>query len=342
MQLPTIEGIESALEPIRPYLAETPLVRSELLSQILDADVWLKNEAVSPVGSFKLRGALTEVHRASRAGRIGGVVTSSTGNHGQGVAFAARLLGIPAHIFLPLVCNPLKKMMISKFGGVVHSVGHDFDAAKGAAKAFATEREYLLIDDGEGLGVMEGAGTIGLEVARLLPSIDAIYIPMGAGALAGGCGAAVKALQKSARVIAVQAKGAPAMVESFHARRPVPRPIDPDTVADGLTCREPPQLGLAAILKFVDDAISCGDTELLSGVRTLVESAHVLVEPAGAASIAGAWSQRQGLKDRRVVLVLTGANITLDVLRRALSTGPLFVMAAGATGEHATPGMAVR
>jgi threonine dehydratase len=336
MTLPSLEGIESALEVIRTYLAETPLLRSEALSQALGADVWLKYEVVSPVGSFKLRGALTEVHRANAARRLPGIVTSSTGNHGQGVAFAARQLGVTAHIFLPVGASPTKLAVIQMFGGDVHIVGHDFDAAKDAACKFAHEQGYTFIDDGDGLGVMEGAGSIGLEIARALPNIDVVFVPMGAGALAGGCGAALKALQPKVQIFAVQAKGAPAMFESFHARRPIERPIDVDLLADGLACRKPPKLGLAAILQFVDDVQLTGEAELLAGVRTMVESAHVLVEPAGAAALAGAWQKRESLEGRRVVLVLSGGNIGVDLLKRALSRSPLFPAAENRTGTPIT------
>ena len=178
------------------------------------------------------------------------------------------------------------------------------------------ESGLIFVDDGEGLGVMEGAGTVGLEVARALPALDFFLVPMGSGSLAGGCGTAVKALHPRARVIAVQTEGSPAMVESFRARRPVPRPID--TIADGLVCREPAALALAALLEVVDDALLTDDATLLAAVHALAIRAHVLVEPSGAAALAGAWSIRDQLRGRTVVLVLTGSNITHELLAAAL------------------------
>lgn len=336
MQLPSLDGIRNALELIRPHQAETPLVRSAILSRALDADVWLKNETVSRVASFKLRGALAALLRARGRGERG-AVTSSTGNHGQGVACAAELLGGAASVFLPEVANPVKVAMIRSFGGRVHHVGHDLDAAKEHAKAHAAERGETFVDDGESLDLMEGAGTVGLEIGAALREIDCVLVPMGSGTLAAGCAAAIKGIAPKTRVIAVQAKGSPAMVHSFHARRAIERPID--TVADGLVCRVPAELALKALWARLDDAMLASDEDLLRAVHTLAESAHVLVEPSGAAALAAAWARRHELRGQRVVLVLTGANVTMPVLQRALAAPTLFAIEARpcAGGELAAP-----
>ena len=168
------------------------------------------------------------------------------------------------------------------------------------------------------------AGTVALEVAEALEGVEVLVVPLGAGTFVGGCGAAIKGVQPGARVIAVQAKGSPAMVESFHAGRPIERPID--TIAGGLTTRIPCAHALAAMLEFVDDAWLVSDPELLSAMRTLAECAHVMVEPAGAAAAAGAWSRRGEMRGKRVVLVLSGANVTASELRLALDAGPMFAV----------------
>lgn len=283
--------------------------------------MWLKVEAVSPVASFKARGALTALLRARDRGPLGGVVTSSTGNHGQGVAFAARTLGISAHVFMPERPNPVKRRMVEAFGGSLHLAGVDIDAAKEAGLAFAADSDLLFVDDGESLEVMEGAGTVGLEIGERLDPVDIVFVPMGSGTLAAGCAAALKGLRSGVRVVAVQSKGAPAMVESFHARPPLERPID--TIAEGLVSRVPAQLALRALWSLVDDAIAVTDDALLAALRTLAESAHVLVEPSGAAGLAAAWAGRKEITGARVALVLTGANVTLDVLMQALAGPPL-------------------
>ena len=326
VRLPDLDGVRAAAATIAPYHAPTPLVRSELLSRAFDAEVWLKNETVGPVASFKLRGALNALVLGAQADPAGtwGAVSSSTGNHGQGVAYAARLLGRTADVFLPEGANPVKARMIATLGARLHIGGEDIDAAKAVAREFCEGNGHRFIDDGDDADVIEGAGTVALEVAETLDDVDALVVPLGAGTFVGGCGAAIKALQPGAKVIAVQAKGSPAMVESFHAGRPIERPID--TIAGGLTTRIPCAHALAAMLAYVDDAWLVSDAELLSAMHTLVECAHALVEPAGAAAAAGAWARRDELLGKRVVLVLSGANVTGDELRLALDAAPLIAL----------------
>jgi threonine dehydratase len=303
------------------------VVRAEILSRALDADVWLKNETTSPIGSFKARGALTAILRAREKGAPPGAVTSSTGNHGQGVAYAARLVDWPAHVFLPHGSNPVKRRMIAALGATIHESGADIDEAKATARSFAEAQRLSFIDDGESLDVMEGAGTVGLEAAERLPGIGTVLVPMGSGTLAVGCAVGIKGRQAGARVVAVQSSGAPAMVESFVARRPVEQPID--TLADGLACRVPARLALEGLCTWIDEAMVVPDALLLRALAALVEHAHVLAEPAGAAGLAALWTRRSELRGQRVLLVVTGANVTMPVLRDALSAPPLLDVGAG-------------
>ncbi len=266
---PSHAGVSAAAATLAPYLSPTPLVRAEILSRAFDADVWIKNETVSPVASFKLRGGLNAVLRAKHDQGANGAVTSSTGNHGQGVAYGARLAGLAAHIFLPVGVNPVKRAMIAAFGATVHEEGYDLDDAKDRAKLFAAEHGHAFIDDGESLEVMEGAGTMGLEAAEALDGIDAVVVPMGSGTAVSGCAAGIKGLQPDAKAYAVQSSGSPAMVESYHAGRPVERPIE--TIADGLACRVPAARALNSIRTLVDDAWLVDDAVILAGVHTLIE-----------------------------------------------------------------------
>ncbi len=293
--------IAAAAERLRPFAQSTPLVRSLLLG------VYVKNETVSPIASFKWRGALNAI---LRDGVTSGVVTSSTGNHGQGVAWAARVAGIPAHIFLPVGANPTKRAKIEMLGATIHDLGHDLDAAKELAISFARDEGFTFIDDGESEAVIEGAGTVGLEIANALDTIDVVYVPMGSGSLASGVAIAIKQKHPHARVIAVQAKGSPAMVESFHAKRAIERPID--TVADGLVCRVPAQLALDLLVEHVDDALTIPDDELLAAAREMILGAHILVEPSGSAGLA-AWLRK---RERNAVVIATGANITRELFGR--------------------------
>jgi threonine dehydratase len=293
--------VAAAAERLRPFAPPTPLVRALLL------DLYVKNETVSPIASFKWRGALNALLRDEA---VRGVVTSSTGNHGQGVAWAARVAGIPAHIFLPLGANPTKRAKIELLGATNHDVGHDLDAAKELAIAFARGEGLTFVDDGESEGVIEGAGTVGLEIAKALERIDVVYVPMGSGSLASGVAIAIKQHHPNARVVAVQSSGSPAMVESFHARRAIERPIA--SIADGLVCRVPAQLALDLLVQHVDDAIVIPDDELLAAAREMILGAHILVEPSGAAGLAAALRRREP----NTVVIATGANITRELFGR--------------------------
>ena len=330
MQLPSLAGIEAALASLRPHLPETPLVRSELLSRAFDAEVWLKLETVTPVASFKLRGALNDLLRARSAKDVERVATSSTGNHGQGVAYSARLLGLEADVFLPAAANPVKAAAIEAFGATLHRVGRDNNEAKDAAREHARRHGAHFVDDGESLDVMEGAGTVGLEVARAMDAPDAVYVPVGDAPLITGCGCALKAVHPAVRVVGVQSAGAPALARSFHSGEP--RTCEVDTLADGLATRFPAKRAFAGVRAFADDVLEVPDAEMLGAMHTLLESAHVLVELAGAAALAGAWRQRTGLAGRRVVLLLTGANATIDLARRAIARPPLIPLPAERPG----------
>lgn len=299
--------VSAAAVRLAPYAPPTPLVQSLLLSRELDCELFVKNETVSPIASFKWRGALNDVLRDPR-----GVVTSSTGNHGQGVAWAARVAGVPAHVFLPHGANPTKRAKIALLGATIHDIGNDLDEAKFIAIDFARDEGLRFIDDGDSEGVIEGAGTVGLEIANALDAIDIIYVPMGSGSLASGVALGVKLRHPHVRIVAVQSKGSPAMVESFHARRAIERPID--TIADGLVCRVPAQLALDLLVAHVDDAIAFDDDALLSAARSMILGAQILVEPSGAAGLAAAM--RDDVRGKKVVVIATGANITAELFGR--------------------------
>jgi threonine dehydratase len=322
LRLPHASGIERARAALRAHLPETPLVRSELLSRALAAEVWLKNETVSPIASFKLRGALTALLRAREGGSAAEAVTSSTGNHGQGVAYAARLLGVPADIFLPDGCPIVKQTMIRLFGATLHVGGVDIDDAKERARKFCTERGGSFVDDGESARLIEGAGTIGHEIGAALEDVDYAFVPMGSGSLVAGTAIGLKGTQPRARVIAVTSVGAPAMVESFRAKRAIERPVN--SLAESIVCRVPAATALTAVLRYVDDALLVSDRDLLAALNTLLTWGHVLVEPGSAAGLAGAWTRRKELRGKRVVLVLSGANVDLEVIGRALFVPALF------------------
>lgn len=315
MNIPTQTEIRAAADRLSPYLGKpTPLFHSAALSELLGADIWLKVETTGPIASFKLRGALNALLTAPR--KPVSAVTASTGNHGQGVAYAARLLGLVADIFVPEGCVAEKLAAIRRFGGKLHIGGADIDAAKDMARRHAGATGGEFVDDGESGPLIAGAATAGLEIGQGLADIDIVLVPMGSGSLAGGTGLGVKIHQPKAQVWAVQSEGAPAMVESYHARRPVERDIH--TLGDCIVCRVPALTALATLLASVDDAFLVPEASLLPAMQTAATAGRILVEPGAAAGLAGAWHRRAAIKDKRVVILLTGANASAALLQQAM------------------------
>jgi threonine dehydratase len=316
--LPCPADVIAAERRIREESPETPLWRSPGLSALIGAEIWIKAEIASTLTSFKLRGALN--HLLAEPGE-GGACTASTGNHGQAVAYAAKLLGFSADIFVPHGSPETKLAAIRRLGATLHIGGNDLDDAKSAAQRFARRQGLRFVDDGESPHVIAGAGTIGLEIGRRLPEARRVYVPTGSGCLASGTAIGLMAAGAQASVVAVSTVQTPCMIRSFHAKRPVEHPVN--TICDCLNQRIPPALSLACMIEYVADALEVDDLDCLSSMHTLLAEAHVLVEPGAAASLAGAWAQRAALRDQLVVLVLSGANVDLPMIRRALATAPL-------------------
>ena len=318
MQLPTPADVIAAESRIRAHVPESPLFPSPGLSALLGADVWIKADCVSVLSAFKLRGALNHLLAEPPAEAA---VTSSTGNHGQGVAYAARLLGRRADIFLPETSPMNKREAIKRFGATLHIQGQDLDDAKDAARAFAEARGLPFVDDGESAHVIAGAGTIGLEIGRRLPGADVVFAPVGAACLASGTALGLRAAGAATRVIGVQSAQTPCMIRSFHAKRAIEHPVT--TICDCLNQRIPPRLSLAAMIANVHDAMEVDDADCLAAMHTAMATAHMLIEVGTAAALAGAFARRDELRGRTVVLLFSGANADTAMIRRALDNRPL-------------------
>lgn len=320
--LPTSAGVEAAAARLKAHMVRSPLFRSEGLSQAFAADVWIKLETLSPIASFKLRGALNSLLVLRDQGTLRTAVTSSTGNHGQGVALAARLLGIRADIFLPEAVNVVKAAAIRQFGAHLHIGGRDIDDAKERARSHCLAAGGSFVDDGDDARLIEGAGTVGLEVAEDLADIDFLFSPMGSGALVSGVATAVKAKQPATKIVAVQSELAPAMVESFRERRAVEREIR--SAAEAIVCRVPAAMALQTMLEAVDYAIAVPEETIFRAMSTLMRHVHVLAELGASAGLAGAWSMREELLGKRIVIVVTGANTEAKTIAEAVRRTPLF------------------
>lgn len=316
--LPTPDDVLAAAERLRSHIEETPLWWSPSLSELIGTEIWIKAETLGPLSAFKLRGALN--HLLAEPGATD-ACTASTGNHGQAVAYGAKLLGRRADIFLPHGSPENKMAAIQRLGGALHVGGHDLDDAKARARLYARNKGLAFVDDGESPHVIAGAGTIGLEIGRRLPGAAFVFAPTGSACLASGTALGLKAAGRSTKVIAVQSAQTPCMVRSFHARRPIEHPVT--TICDCLNQRIPPVLSLACMIEHVADAMEVDDAQCLSAMHTMLTAGHFLVEPGAAAGLAGAWARRNALSGLTIVLVLSGANADEAMIRRALDAPPL-------------------
>jgi threonine dehydratase len=340
---PQLHAIREALKFLAKYFAATRLIAAPFLSARVGKRVYLKLEAELPTGSFKVRGALwalatrvraqeqegtmyraptgTETSEASApdSGPIKEVIACSTGNHGAAVAWAAKLLGVRARIFLPAGCNPVKRGKIASFGAeIVESGGTDLAAASALANEYAKRPGVYFLNDATDANLPAGPGTIGCEILEQLPDVGTIVVPMGDTALIRGVAAAVKQIAPRVRMIGVQAERAPAYFRSWKEDRVVGTETC-DTIADGLATRTPDLANVRDVKKLVDDVVLVSEEQMLRAIEILLIEEHVLAEPAGAASTAALLNAGADFGDN-VVLVVSGANISRDVLRRAIGT----------------------
>ena len=318
---PTLGDVRRAAATIAAHVPlPTPLVYSPGLSERLEAHVSLKLETANPISVFKLRGGINLVSRLPTAERETGVVVVSTGNHGQSIAYAARRFGVRAHVFAPEGANPDKVASMRRLGAEVTLRGARYDDARVAAEEFAAERGMRYVHSSDEPLLVAGVGTAALEVLEDQgPETEVVIVPAGGGS--GGCGWVTvrDGLGHGARIWAVQSAQAPALHDSWRAGRPVQRPNT--TIAEGLATASAFAWPLG-ILASLDDFLLVEDAQIEEGVRTLLDLAHVLAEPAGAASTAAALREADAggsrLRGKRVVLVVSGANVTRTQLRAML------------------------
>jgi threonine dehydratase len=311
-----------ARELLSRHLPRTRLVEAVSLTEIAKAPVRLKLESELPTGSFKVRGAIyaLSVNQARRA--IPEVVASSTGNHGAAVAYAARLLGVRATIFLPANPNPVKRANIARQGAEIVEQGNDLAQAFLLADAHAQRTGALFLNDATDADIPDGAGTIADEIVDDCPDLAAIYVPVGDTALIRGVAWRAKTLKPSVRIIGVQAARAPSYWQSW--RSGVPTSTESaDTIADGLATRTPVAENVDRIRALVDDMRLVTEDAMVAAVGRLALKEHLVAEPSGAATTAAFLNelkQRPAGMDGPVVLLVTGCNIPPALLRRAIAT----------------------
>jgi len=308
--------ISEAREFLRRHLPVTRLVPAPSVAGRVGANVFLKLETELPTGSFKPRGAIYALWKTLSHREVREVVASSTGNHGAAVAYAARLLGVKARIFLPEGANPIKRAKIAALGAEIVEEGSvDLAGAFQCASQYAKAPGIYFLNDATDPDLPAGPATIACEVFDALPAVDTIYVPMGDTALIRGVAAAAKYLSRRVRVVGVQAKDAPAYYLSWKQGRAVSTETCA-TIADGLATRTPEEGNVTAIRELVDDVQLVSEDQMLSAIRHLLLEEHILAEPSGAAATAAVL--QSGHTHGSVVALVTGANISTEVLRRAI------------------------
>jgi threonine dehydratase len=316
--IPSISTIREAQKFLAKYFAPTRLIAAPFLSQATGVKVYLKLEAELPTASFKVRGALYALAQRMNRGQVQEVVASSTGNHGAAVAYAAKQFGIKAKIFLPTNCNPVKRGRIAALGAViVESGGSDLASAFTLAAEYAKQPGVYFLNDATDLDIPAGPATIGCEILEQLPETSTIFVPMGDTALIRGIAAAAKQIAPQVKIIGVQAERAPAYYLSWKEGKVVDTETC-DTIADGLATRTPEAANVRDVKNLVDDVVLVCEEQMLRAIEALLLEEHVLAEPAGAASTAALLKSGTG-HGEYVVLVVSGANISREVLRRAVA-----------------------
>ena len=317
-RIPTLQDVLRARQVIAPFLSPTPLVRSRGVSRLLGCEAYLKLETVQPIGAFKVRGGLNYMSNLGPEDRARGVITASTGNHGQSIAYAARQFGVPCTIGAPEGSNPLKVAAMRELGAEVVLMGRDFDAARLWVEAEARARGLRYVHSANEPLLIAGVGTLSLEVMEALPDVEVILVPVGAGS--GACGHCIvaKAINPRVQVIGVQAERAPAVYRSWREKRLLEEP-SAGTLAEGLATRVAFELPLTILWQGLDDMVLVSERELREAVVGMLEHGRTLAELAGAAPLAAALKLRERLRERKVMLVVSGGNIAMEQLRAILA-----------------------
>jgi threonine dehydratase len=314
--IPTLADVESAREAIAPHLLRTPLHAHAGLSELVGADVLVKHENHLPTGAFKVRGGINLVGRLSPDERARGVITASTGNHGQSIAFAGRRFGVDVTVCVPEHANPVKLRAMRALGATLVEHGRDFDEAREHCERLAAEHGLRYVHSGNEPHLIAGVGTHTLELVEQEPAVETIVVPIGGGSGAAGACIVAKASRPGCEVIGVQSEAAPAAYRSWETRS-----VREDTMAtsaEGLATRVGFELPQRILWEHLDAFVLVSEEELREAMRLMIEHTRNLVEAAGAAPLAGALRLRDRLAGRRVALICSGGNVTPEQLRAVL------------------------
>jgi threonine dehydratase len=317
LQIPTFVDVLRARRQIRPYLKPTALYAYPSLNELVGTEVWVKHENHQPIGAFKVRGGVNLISQLSEVEWERGVIAASTGNHGQSVAYAARLFGVRAIICVPENANPVKVESMRSLGAEIVFHGRDFDDAREHCEKLAERHGYRYIHSGNEPLLIAGVGTHTLEILEEQPEVEVIVVPIGGGSGAAGACIAAKAIRPEVEVIGVQSAEAPAGYRSWKSRELVEDRMA--TFAEGLATRTAFALPQRILWEQLDDFILVPDDEIRQAILWMIERTKNLVEAAGASPLAAAMRLRDRLAGKRVALICSGGNISPAQLRDVLS-----------------------
>lgn len=316
MTLPDFNDVLLARRQIRPYLLRTPMYSYPAIDELVGARVFIKHENYQPVGAFKVRGGVNLISQLSVEERSRGVIAASTGNHGQSVSYAARLFGVKARIVVPEAANPGKVAAMRGMGSEVIFHGERFDEARLHCEELAREHGHRYIHSGDEPLLIAGVATEALEMLEDEPGLEAIFVPVGGGSGASGVCITAKAISPGVRVIGVQSEAAPAAYESWRQKRLIEAPNK--TIAEGLATGSAFALPQTILREKLKEFELVSDEEIMRAMVWMIERAHTLAEAAGAAPLAAAYRMRDELAGKKIGLVCSGGNSSLEHLRVAL------------------------
>jgi threonine dehydratase len=316
MQEPTLNDVYAARERVYRAMRPSPLLRHPVLAAETGLDLFVKHENHNPTGAFKVRGGLNLVGCLTAEERRG-VITATTGNHGQSIAFACQREGVPCTIVVPLGNNPEKNAAMRAYGAELIEFGKDFDEAREQVEQLQVARRLRYVHSGNEPLLIAGVATYALEMFSDMPDIDAILVPIGGGSGASGCALMRTWLGSRARVIGIQAARADAFARSWQTGTRVVGE-SADTFAEGMATRVTFDLPFGILKRELDEIVTLTEDELAAGVRLALRATHNLAEGAGAASIAAALKLRDTLAGKKVVAVMSGGNIDAHKLERVL------------------------
>ena len=308
MTAPTLNDIYIARTRLAPHMSRSPLRRHPLLDEATGLSIWVKHENHNPTCAFKVRGGLNLVGAMTPDERARGIVTASTGNHGQSIGLASRIHGVPCTVFVPEGNNPEKNAAMRAYGATVEEGGRDFDDARERCERRAADTGARYVHSANEPLLIAGVGTYALEVFEELPDADVIFVPIGGGSGACGLITVRNALGSKAKIIGVGAEKADAVYRSWKGPDRVIG-ASADTFAEGVATRVTFDLPFGIYKKHLDDFVQLSEEEMAEGVRMALQTTHNLAEGAGAASMAAAYKRRAQLQGLRVVCIMSGGNI---------------------------------